>query len=80
MQKVYVLFSKKYAGLKSTPLLVVAVVTYMSYNVNNVDVFFVMSGLDGDKHSFNSSLMSKGDGDIRKPKSLPCTHSLRLCA
>ena len=42
--------------------------------------FFLMSGLDGDKHSFNSSLMSKGDGDIRKPKSLPCTHSLRLCA
>ena len=29
--------------------------------------FFVMSGLDGDKHSFNSSLMSKGDGDIRNP-------------
>ena len=26
-----------------------------------------MSGLDGDKHSFNSSLMSKGDGDIRNP-------------
>ena len=40
MQKVCVLFAKKYAGLKSTPLPVVAVVTYMSYNVKNVDVFF----------------------------------------
>ena len=87
MPKVCFLFAKKNAGLKRTPLPVVAVVTLMTYNVNNVDVFFVMiRGIKwtrwkhflGDKHSFNSSPMSKRRG--HKKTQVITLHSLRLCA